>query len=343
MDARLARNLSEKSARVDRALDAFLRRDADQVRNLHDGLLYALGLDQDDADARGKRIRPALCLITCEVLGGDVEAAMPFAMAVELMHNFFLVHDDIEDGDLFRRGRPSAWVRYGLAHGINIGDFLFTKVFAAVMSDDAPPGPGLDPALRIGLLRLLVSTLEYTHIGQAQDINARARRDFSVEEYLEMVRNKTGHYLAVPMIGGAMIARAAPATLDALRAFGQKVGPVFQIVDDIIDLTHGKGREKTGSDIREGKRSFLVAHAASKASAAQSEELFRILDLPREETTEDNVRRAADLFAKYDAVEAGRACCRALMDEARAALAAAPGNLRATLTAIFEDMLERKR
>jgi geranylgeranyl pyrophosphate synthase len=357
LDAKLAQDLAEKSARVDRALEEFLRGDPapppnlaaappnlpPPVPNLHDALLYALGLDQADPAARGKRIRPALCLVACEALGGEAEAALPFAMAIELMHNFFLVHDDIEDGDRFRRGRPSVWARYGLAHGINVGDYLLTKVFAALLWRGEAVGGGRRGEPTLPLVRLLVSTLEFTHVGQAQDINARTRRDFSVDDYLEMARNKTGYYLAAPMVGGAMIAGASAPVLDALRAFGQAVGPVFQIVDDIIDLTHGKGREETGCDIREGKRSFLVAHTASAASPAEREELFRALDRPREETTSDDVRRVAELFAKYGAVEAGRERCRALMRQAREALAPAPERLRETLTAIFDDLLDRRK
>jgi len=405
--------LDEKSAWVDRALEQFLRSDPRDVPNLHDGVLYALGLDQRDPAIRGKRIRPALCLITCEALGGDTQKALPFAMAIELMHNFFLVHDDIEDGDQFRRGRPSVWKRYGLAHAINIGDFLFTKVFAAFLSrradtdgaetdgagtasaetagagtdgvtNSAPSGVE-DLPLQFALCRLLVETLEYTHVGQAQDINALRSRDITIEQYLEIVTNKTGYYLAAPMLGGAMVAGASPQTLEAIRNLGKCVGPVFQIVDDSIDLTHGKGRETVGSDVREGKRSYLVAWAASKASAAAKEsaaananaspserkvspserkvspseckvspserevspserdEMFRILDLPREETTPEHVAWVRALFDRVGAIEAGRAHCRKLMDQAHAAMANAPARLRDTLLTLFEALLDRKK
>jgi geranylgeranyl pyrophosphate synthase len=373
--------LDQKSAEVDRALEAFLRSDPRPVENLHDATLYALGLDQQDPAIRGKRIRPALCLITCEALDGDTQKALPFAMAIELMHNFFLVHDDIEDGDQFRRGRPSVWKRYGLAHAVNIGDFLFTKAFAALLSRPAATngaetdgagtdgagtdgagtdGAGTDGAgtdgvtnsapsgvedlpLQFALCRLLVETLECTHVGQAQDINALRSRDITIEQYLEIVTNKTGYYLAAPMLGGAMVAGATPQTLEAIRNLGKCVGPVFQIVDDTIDLTHGKGRETVGSDVREGKRSYLVAWAASKASAAERDEMFRILDLPREETTPEHVAWVRALFDRVGAIEAGRAHCRKLMDQAHAAMSDAPARLRDTLLALFEALLERKK
>jgi geranylgeranyl pyrophosphate synthase len=340
MTENITQLLDDASARVDSALETFLQKDATAVENLHDGLLYSLGLDQEDPAIRGKRIRPALCLIACECLGGKGEAALPFGMAVELMHNFFLVHDDIQDGDPFRRGRPSAWKRYGIAHSINIGDFLFTKVFDAFLSGaDAVP----DLNLQFSLLKLLVETLEYTHIGQAQDMNALRRRDMTLEDYLEIVTNKTGYYLAAPMLGGAQIAGATPETLEALRQLGKFVGPVFQIVDDTIDLTHGKGRDTVGSDIREGKRSYLAVYAASKATPEEREELYDILDLPREETSRAHIQRVAAIYEKYGAIEAGQAYCKQLMEQAHAAMQNTPERLRDTMLAIFDHMLERKK
>lgn len=323
---------------VDVALNALLREDA-PVANLHEGLLYALGLDQEDSKIRGKRIRPALCLVTCEALGGDPKQSIPFAMAVELMHNFFLVHDDIEDGDEFRRDRPSVWKKYGLAHGINIGDFLFTKVFSAFL---LRRGEDLDPLLRIRLLELLVDTLEHTHVGQTLDMNALGQNSISMAGYMDIVTNKTAYYLAAPIIGGAMIAGADANIIGAIRRMGQSVGPVFQIVDDTIDLTHGKGRETIGSDIREGKRSFLVAHTAMRAPEAERAEMFDILNLPREMTTDAHIARVADLFDKYGAIEAGRAFCNDLMKKAKESIADIPKELRDTLLGIFDGLLDRK-
>lgn len=334
----LAQRLEETTRQVDRALEQYLRREDPNVKNLHDGALYAMGLDQDRPAARGKRLRPALCLMTCRALGADESNALPFAAAVELLHNFFLVHDDIEDGDRFRRGRPSVWRRYGLDHAINIGDLLFARVYDVLLAEEN----GLAPPLRLGLARLLCDTAKHTIAGQALEMNARRERDIGLEEYFDIVSNKTSHYLAAPMVGGAMIARAQPAVLDALRAFGALVGPVFQIVDDLIDLTEGKGRDETGSDIREGKRSFLVVHAADRADAPDRARLFDILDKPREETDDADIEWARDLFRRTDAFQAGRDQCRRMMDQARQALEPAPENLRTMLCDLFEDLLERK-
>ncbi len=339
MREELKLKLAEKSCRIDKAMRDFWDRETQTVPNLHDAALYALGLDQDDPAIRGKRLRPALCLMVCEALGGCEENAMPFALGIEMVHNFFLIHDDIEDGDAYRRGRPSVWKKYGLAHGINIGDFLYTKVWSLFLALE----DSLDIETRMAQARLLTHTVEYTIMGQALEMNARQSRDITLDSYLEIVGHKTAHYLAAPIVSGAMIANASDETITALRDFGRHVGPVFQVIDDMIDLTEGKGREAIGSDIREGKRSFLVAHAAQQASGEDREKMFDILDKPREETTDDDVQWVKALFQRTGSTQAGSAFCREQMDLAHATLSPIDKNLRSMLSEIFESLLERKK
>src|SRR5262249_47852873 len=132
LDPRLEEFFATAERDIDHALRALISPHENAIPNLDDGLAYALGLD--GSRSHGKRLRPLLCLLVADSLGGRVRAAMPFAAAIELMHNFCLVHDDIEDGDEFRRGRPAVWKHFGLPHAINIGDYLFTKIFAALLS-----------------------------------------------------------------------------------------------------------------------------------------------------------------------------------------------------------------
>lgn len=120
-----------KSDALDKELEKILRQ-GKLVPNLHDGLIYSLGLDIKSRDRRGKRLRPTLCLVTCEALGGNMRHAMTFACICEILHTYFLIHDDIEDGDKFRRNRPAVWVKYGLSHGINIGDFMLAVMLQTI-------------------------------------------------------------------------------------------------------------------------------------------------------------------------------------------------------------------
>ncbi|MEN6627401.1 MAG: polyprenyl synthetase family protein [Candidatus Sumerlaeia bacterium] len=337
----------ELKQRIDHLASAFedeLRRyvaaagGKDPVDNLHEAMTFALGTDIENPALRGKRIRPVLCLLTAEALGAPLEAAMPFALSIELMHNFALVHDDMEDGDIMRRGRDAAWVKYGPAHAINIGDYLLVHTMRA-LTDWGPAS--MSTQVRFELLKLIGSALDHTHIGQALDMNARQSRSITIEQYLRIVREKTGYYLAAPIQGGAIVAGADDAVLDSIAQMAQFLGPMFQIIDDIIDLTQGKGREAIGSDIREGKRSYLVACTAERCAPEEAARLFDILDTPRAETTPEMIDEVIALFETYSSIEAGRIYCNALYDESRQIVATLPKPLAAPLGELFEMLVKR--
>jgi len=187
----------EVSAMVD-ASAAELLQAGGPIANLHDAAAFALGLDTADPAVRGKRIRPALCALVCEALGGTREEALPFGVSIELLHNFALVHDDIEDGDEFRRGRPAVWIRYGLPHAVNVGDYLFSLVYTSIIR-----GYSQNPKRLAALLEVIAATTEPLFGGQALDMNARSSTAFHREAYNAIVSRKTGSYLAAPLVGGA--------------------------------------------------------------------------------------------------------------------------------------------
>lgn len=313
---------------VELALRKVIEPPEDPIPNLDDALEYALGLD-DGAPNQGKRLRPLLCLLVAHRLGAAVDDAMPFAAAIELMHNFCLVHDDIEDGDEYRRSRPAVWKAYGLAHAINIGDYLFTKIFAALLS-----GLGRLPEAKvIRFFALMTATLDHTHRGQALDINARNSR-ITVDQYLRIVKEKTGYYLAAPLIAGALVADASQDIEEVLNSYGLFIGPMFQIRDDLIDLTQGKGRKEIGSDIREGKRSFMVAYTCEHGRETSVRRLLEILAKPREATTGEDVQEAISIFEKCGALREAERICTQLCQEAIRTLANVPNPLRSDLEAI---------
>jgi geranylgeranyl pyrophosphate synthase len=338
LDTDLQRLARQFDIALEQAINEF---SANPVANLHEGLTYGLGLDLVDPAARGKRIRPLLCLLTAEALDQPPETAMPFALAIELMHNFALVHDDIQDGDTMRRNRPAIWKEYGLEHGINIGDYFLVQVFNVLSREQATDHRSA--RLQRDWLRLMIDTLDHTHRGQALDMNARENCDFGCDDYLEIVREKTGYYLAAPIVGGAMTAGADPALLKTLQQVGLLLGPSFQIMDDIIDLTRGKGRGAIGNDIGEGKRSFLVAWTSEKATITEKNRLFNLLDLPREKTGEEEIRAVLELFEKYNAIEAGHTKAREMHQEAMALLAEnVPPMLATTLKQVADSLLQRQ-
>lgn len=249
-------------------------------------------------NTKGKRVRPAICLITCEALGGNPENALSFALAIEVLHNMFLMHDDIEDGDTVRRDQPTVWVKYGTANAINAGDYLLACAYKSTLASP------LAPEKRLKLLEALTLTYGKTVEGQALDINARAAESFTVDAYMKMVELKTGYYLACGMVGGAIVAGASNEVVEKIWMLGKNMGPAFQIRDDLIDLTHGKGRGGVvGSDIKEGKASFLYSYVLQIASGEQKKRLREIMLKPREETTADDIEWVLDVYRRYDAMK----------------------------------------
>ncbi|MCF6153533.1 octaprenyl-diphosphate synthase [Candidatus Kuenenia stuttgartiensis] len=249
-------------------------------------------------NTKGKRVRPAICLITCEALGGNPENALSFALAIEVLHNMFLMHDDIEDGDTVRRDQPTVWVKYGTANAINAGDYLLACAYKSTLASPVAPEK------RLKLLEALTLTYGKTVEGQALDINARAAESFTVAAYMKMVELKTGYYLACGMVGGAIVAGASNEVVEKIWMLGKNMGPAFQIRDDLIDLTHGKGRGGViGSDIKEGKASFLYSYVLQIASGEQKKKLREIMLKPREETTADDIEWVLDVYRRYDAMK----------------------------------------
>ena len=247
----------------------------------------------------GKRIRPAICLITCKELGGNPDEALHFALAIEILHNMFLLHDDIEDEDTMRRDQPTVWVKYGIANAINAGDYLLARAYHCILISPIPSDR------KLKLLEIFNLTYEKTVEGQALDINARGATDYTVEKYLELVRLKTGYYLACGMVGGAVVASGnIEGTIDKIWALGKLMGPAFQIKDDLIDLTVGKGRGGViGSDIKEGKASFLYAYTLEIANDDDKASLIEIMTKQREETTDDDVQSVLNIYNKHGAIE----------------------------------------
>ncbi len=294
--------LQEAAARIEPVLKELLPPKADEY--LSDAVWYHLR-------SGGKRIRPAICLLTCEQLGEAPSRALYFAAAVEILHNMLLIHDDVEDGDTVRRDRETVWVRYGQANAINVGDFMLGVASEALLRSP------VSNRQRVELARAFAAAYTDTCRGQAFDLNTRGKVDLTVEHYLEMVTLKTGRYMALGMLGGAIVADADAVVLECVGRLGECMGAAFQIRDDMIDLTVGKGRGgQTGNDIREGKSSILYAHAINAADEDTKRELAGIMAKPREETTDFEVERVGALYEELGSLEFARAEAERLVQKA---------------------------
>ena len=182
---------------------------------------------------RGKRVRPLLTLLACQACGGDWHAALPAASAVELVHNFSLVHDDIEDQSATRRGRPTLWALWGVPQALNTGDALFAQ---ARLSLHRLLRVGLPPLAVLAVQeRLDVACLRLTQ-GQHLDIAFETQDDVHEPAYLEMVEGKTAALLSAATSIGASVAGAAPPKVDTMERFGRHLGLAFQMQDDILGI-----------------------------------------------------------------------------------------------------------
>jgi len=325
------RILKEKGPMIENVITKAIPRK--RIKNLNDAVWYHF-------NTGGKRLRPVLAIMTCEALEGDVHKVLPFAAACELMHNWLLVHDDIEDGDMVRRNMETVWKKYGVAHGINIGDFMSEKVYELVLNSREL---GVDNDTIIRLINCVVETGVRTAEGQTRDMNLRKNNNPSECEYMEMIEGKTAYYLMMPIIGGAIIVGRDDDFIDRIKDFGLKIGPAFQITDDLLDLTEGKGRRETGCDIKEGKRTLMVVHCSSKCTDIERSKMFHILNKSRNRTTTKDIQTVKELFMKYGSLEHAREKAASLVEEANGLTKSMPPRLERIMLDFAKYMASRKR
>ncbi len=245
--------------------------------------------------AGGKKVRPAVTILSFySVGGGDVEDAVKVAAALELIHNATLLHDDINDGGVMRRGRPAAYTRYGIQNTLVTGDFLFTKAFAI--------GAKFDSNI------VNITAEACVKLAEGEIRQQRRARDLSLSEgdYLDIVRRKTAGPIAAGAKIGAILGGGTLDEVFALGEYGIHLGIAFQIVDDILDVV---GREDVlgkpiGTDVREGNITLLTLGALENGSRTEAQELATIVE--KEQNTREEVARALDIIIASGAVETAR-------------------------------------
>ncbi|NTV63898.1 MAG: polyprenyl synthetase family protein [Oscillochloris sp.] len=334
--------------RIQAAMRAAFPSFEDRVTRFYAMQEYHLGWrDQQLAPSEsdpGKLIRPQLVLLACQAAGGDPALALPLAAGIQLLHDFTLIHDDIEDDSDMRRGRPTLWHIWGLAQGINAGDGMFVIAHLAIhrLTDLGLPA---ERVLRI--LRHFDEVILQVCEGQFLDISFEGDLSITPDAYLAMIGRKTAVLIDGSAALGALAAGADDKTVVALGTFGRSLGLAFQIEDDILgiwgdpELT-GKPR---AADLYRRKVSLPIVHALSNAEGA--DELAAIY---RQPTVDDTA--AARALAILDA-SGSRAYCAALAAEHHHAALAALDSLgndgpeavvaaRAQIRAIAESLLGRQ-
>ncbi len=273
---------------IETEMSAVIDERGGHARPLYDMLGYHLGLD-GVSGPRGKRMRPLLGLLAYESLTGEYLRALPGAAAVELGHNFSLVHDDIEDADRERRHRPTLWALWGVPLAINAGDALFALSRLALYR---LLEHGFTEGRVLGMMRIYDETCLALCEGQYLDISFERQDDVTVEAYLEMIGKKTAALVGASVQGGAILATDDDDVIEAYRQFGYDLGMAFQMADDVKGSfwsAADSGKPQAG-DVRRRKKTLPLVWAlehASEADRARLRALYARRDEPAGESGAD--------------------------------------------------------
>lgn len=276
----------------------------DTPTQLYEPVRYVLSLG-------GKRIRPALVLLACDMFAGAVESAMMPALAIEVFHNFTLLHDDIMDQSELRRGHPTVHIKYNENVAILSGDVM--SILANRLMNQSPP------VVLHTVQDIFTRTAMQVCEGQQYDMNFEEYLSVSEEDYLNMIELKTAVLIAASLKIGAILGGASEKDAEDLYEFGRNLGIAFQLQDDLLD-TYGETEKigkKRGTDIVDNKKTFLMIHALEKASPDQKEKLCGWLG-SKDFDPEEKIKAVTGIFDKLNIRELTR---EKIMDYYNAALA----------------------
>ena len=280
--------------------------------------------------AGGKRLRPVMAMITCDMVGGNSKKAIPFAAALETIHNFTLVHDDVMDDDDLRHGVDACHTIYGLSTAILAGDTLFAYAFEMITDCD------IEDYVKADLVKNVAYVVRKIAEGQQMDINFEEEETVDANEYLEMIRLKTSILFGAAAYGGAKIGGTTEEEARELEMMATNVGLGFQIWDDYLDATAPEEvlGKPSGSDIRQGKRTLLVIEGLNRANETDRKRLIEILD---SKNTEEEVKEAVEIMERCGALEECHKQANGYLEGARKTLSNYP---ESEARILFEELLE---
>lgn len=245
--------------------------------------------------AGGKRLRPIVLVASSDLIGGDRERAYKAGAAVEILHTFTLIHDDIMDRDNLRRGLPTVHVKWGEPIAILAGDFVHAKAYEAL--NEALKG--LDGDTYYKAFSLFIKSIEIISEGQAMDMSFENRDNVTEEEYIEMIKRKTAMLFSCASALGGIINNASDEIVQNLAEYGLNLGISFQIVDDILGLIADEKElgKPVYSDIKEGKKTILVIKALNEAS--ENERRIILSTLGNRNASKEDFEKTAEIIKKY--------------------------------------------
>lgn len=272
-----------------------------QEPHVYDMLRYYMGWVNVDGTPcvamEGKLLRPTLCLFACQATGGMVEQAMPAAVALEFIHNFSLIHDDIQDRDETRHNRQTLWAVWGLPNALVAGNVL------RIVADKSLQGlveRGLEPDRALAVIGVLTEAYLEMIEGQYLDISFEGQPDVYLQDYLGMISRKTGALIRCAFTMGALTGTRDRQAVDAFRACGEALGLVFQVRDDVLGVW---GDEETtgkpvGADIRRKKNSFPVVYAMSQARGRDRQ--FLLDTYNKTQLTDSDVNNVLEIMERLN-------------------------------------------
>ncbi len=311
---------------------------APQPAVLNTMLRYHLGFANTDGSAArinaGKRIRPVLALLSCEAAGGDPERALSAAAGIELLHNFSLIHDDIEDGDALRRGRPTLWKQWGVPQAINSGDTMFAMAHSGLLRSRAR---GVEAERVVQSLEVFERTNIHLTIGQHLDLSFETRDAVTAAEYMEMIAGKTAALTRGACEIGAILGGGDAALIAALGEFGRCLGMSFQLQDDVLGIWGDPAKTgKADSDLAHRKKTLPVLFAAERDPRVHA--LYFTGSAPTPEQI-DELKTRIDAAGGRSHTESAAAAAYANGMEALASVAPSPASQ--TLNALAQSLLGR--
>ena len=291
--------LHETKAKVEPYIFSFLPK-----THAHPDIQQCYEMMLDYPLREGKGLRPTICLLMCEAFGGDADTALNTAAALELLQNWLLIHDDIEDGSDLRRGEPCLHRKFGVPMAINIGDALHCKMWEMLhMNKDIL---GYELAFRI--------LSEFTHLsnevveGQHIELSwvKNQRWNLTEDDYWTMCVKKTASYTVItPCRLGAIIANASVPQIQPFYDIGKALGVAFQIQDDALNLIGEEGQygKEIGGDIGEGKRTLALIHLLNACTKVESRRVVEIMNKQREEKQPSEIQEVLGLMEKYGSIQ----------------------------------------
>ncbi len=329
-DARFARRYDSLRKLVDRKLASVITHD--KPLDLTEGSRYVLS-------APGKRVRSTLVLLSCEAVSGRIANAVHAAAAIEMLHNFTLVHDDVMDNAASRRGRATVHTKWNVNNAILVGDVILGLAYRGLLHSKTKHIQRAAQLFTDGFIEVCE--------GQAFDLEYERRTNISLRDYYRMISKKTGTLIATATELGGVIGNGTPRQIRSLRSFGTRIGRAFQIQDDLLDVVADEKDlgKKIGGDIIERKKTFLLVHALENTRGKDQALLRKLVTKRRANSQEQRslVIKVTAIYKRCGAIDAAERQIKYETAAGLRALRGLPASASRTMLQRFSEMLVQRK